>query len=86
MLGKPKGYGFCEYRDAETALSAMRNLNNYDFNGRQLRVDFAETDKGGATGGTTRTQTVFSVTSSECLISCSDETTNIYNTQYSKFC
>jgi cleavage stimulation factor subunit 2 len=23
--GKPKGYGFCEYRDAETALSAMRN-------------------------------------------------------------
>jgi RNA recognition motif-containing protein len=23
--GKAKGYGFCEYRDAETALSAMRN-------------------------------------------------------------
>lgn len=43
--GKPKGYGFCEYRDAETALSAMRNLNNYDFNGRALRVDFADNEK-----------------------------------------
>jgi len=43
--GKPKGYGFCEYRDAETALSAMRNLNNHDFNGRPLRVDFADNEK-----------------------------------------
>ncbi len=25
--GKPKGYGFCEYMDPETASSAMRNLN-----------------------------------------------------------
>uniref|UniRef100_A0A8C0DIG6 RRM domain-containing protein n=1 Tax=Balaenoptera musculus TaxID=9771 RepID=A0A8C0DIG6_BALMU len=25
--GKPKGSGFCEYQDQETALSAMRNLN-----------------------------------------------------------
>ncbi len=50
--GKPKGYGFCEYRDAETALSAMRNLNNSEFNGRPLRVDFAENEKtGGAQGG-----------------------------------
>ncbi|KAK7494753.1 hypothetical protein BaRGS_00013880 [Batillaria attramentaria] len=39
--GKPKGYGFCEYQDQETAQSAMRNLNNYDFNGRPLRVGFA---------------------------------------------
>lgn len=47
--GKPKGYGFCEYRDQETALSAMRNLNNYDFNGRPLRVDFADQGQSGAT-------------------------------------
>ena len=40
--GKPKGYGFCEYFDIETAQSAMRNLNGYDINGRKLRVDFAE--------------------------------------------
>ena len=26
-----------EYQDVETAQSAMRNLNNYDFNGRPLR-------------------------------------------------
>eukprot|EP01119_Soliformovum_irregulare_P020997 TRINITY_DN6882_c0_g1_i1.p1 TRINITY_DN6882_c0_g1~~TRINITY_DN6882_c0_g1_i1.p1 ORF type:complete len:329 (+),score=56.82 TRINITY_DN6882_c0_g1_i1:26-1012(+) len=43
--GKPKGYGFCEYRDAETALSAMRNLNNREFSTRNLRVDFAESEK-----------------------------------------
>lgn len=40
--GKPKGYGFCEYADGATALSAMRNLNGYDINGRNLRVDFAD--------------------------------------------
>jgi len=39
--GKPKGYGFCEYQDLETAQSAMRNLNNHDFNGRPLRVGVA---------------------------------------------
>lgn len=31
--------------DHETAASAVRNLNNYDINGRTLRVDFAEADK-----------------------------------------
>ncbi|WJX14281.1 Cleavage stimulation factor subunit 2 [Trifolium repens] len=44
--GKPKGYGFCEYKDEETALSARRNLQGYEINGRQLRVDLAENDKG----------------------------------------
>jgi cleavage stimulation factor subunit 2 len=44
--GKPKGYGFCEYEDQETSLSAMRNLNGFEFNGRQLRVDSAAADKG----------------------------------------
>ncbi|CAN1239697.1 Cleavage stimulating factor 64 [Linum grandiflorum] len=46
--GKPKGYGFCEYKDEETALSARRNLQGYEINGRQLRVDFAENDKNNA--------------------------------------
>jgi len=48
--GKPKGFGFCEYRDAETAHNAMHNLNGYELNGRSLRVDFAENEKsaGGA--------------------------------------
>ncbi|CAG0889145.1 unnamed protein product [Darwinula stevensoni] len=43
--GKPKGYGFCEYRDQETALSAMRNLNGFEIGGRTLRVDNACTEK-----------------------------------------
>ena len=43
--GKPKGYGFCEYQDQETALSAMRNLNGYELNGRSLRVDNATSEK-----------------------------------------
>ncbi|CAA2933263.1 cleavage stimulating factor 64 [Olea europaea subsp. europaea] len=43
--GKPKGYGFCEYKDEKTALSARRNLQRYEINGKQRRVDFAEIDK-----------------------------------------
>jgi len=43
--GKPKGYGFCEYKDQETALSAMRNLNGFEIAGRTLRVDNACTEK-----------------------------------------
>lgn len=43
--GKPKGYGFCEYKDQETALSAMRNLNGFEIGGRPLRVDNACTEK-----------------------------------------
>ena len=39
------GYGFCEYKDQETALSAMRNLNSREIAGRTLRVDNACTEK-----------------------------------------
>lgn len=39
---QPKGYGFCEYRDIETAYSCMRNLNDVDYGGRPLRVDWAD--------------------------------------------
>ncbi|KZV75640.1 hypothetical protein PENSPDRAFT_646937 [Peniophora sp. CONT] len=42
--GKPKGYGFCEFADHETALSAVRNLNNQDVGGRPLRIDLADSD------------------------------------------
>lgn len=43
--GKPKGYGFCEYKDQETAASAMRNLGGRELNGRALRVDSAASEK-----------------------------------------
>ncbi|GAA5886008.1 hypothetical protein JCM5296_007061 [Sporobolomyces johnsonii] len=42
--GKPKGFGFCEYRDADTAASALRNLQGVEVGGRGLRLDFADTD------------------------------------------
>ncbi len=47
LTGKSKGYGFCEYRDPETAASALRNLKSIDYNGRQLRINVAENDKTG---------------------------------------
>lgn len=39
--GKSKGFGFVEYHDAETASSAVRNLNNYQIGTRNLKVDFS---------------------------------------------
>ena len=44
--GKPKGFGFCEYRDPETAAAALRNLQGYEVGGRALRLDFADDDPG----------------------------------------
>lgn len=43
--GKPRGYAFAEFKDADSAASAVRNLNNFDLKGRKLRVDYAN-DKG----------------------------------------
>jgi cleavage stimulation factor subunit 2 len=39
--GKPKGYGFAEFSDADSAYSAVRNLNDFELQGRKLRVDYA---------------------------------------------
>jgi cleavage stimulation factor subunit 2 len=39
--GRPKGFGFAEYTDPETAASAVRNLDDYEILGRKLRVDFS---------------------------------------------
>lgn len=36
--GRPKGFAFVEYEDAATALSAIRNLNGYECNGRLVRL------------------------------------------------
>lgn len=46
--GRPKGYGFAEFADADAAASAVRNLNDYQIMGRQLRVDFSHKDNSGA--------------------------------------
>ncbi|KAJ9120920.1 hypothetical protein QFC22_002855 [Naganishia vaughanmartiniae] len=39
--GKAKGFGFCHYLDHETALSAVRNLQEVVVNGRNLRVELS---------------------------------------------
>ena len=41
---QPKGYGFCEYKDPDVAASAIRNLNNCELKGRNLRVNFPTGD------------------------------------------
>ncbi|CAK7269483.1 hypothetical protein SEPCBS57363_003625 [Sporothrix epigloea] len=44
--GKPKGFGFAEYPDADSAASAVRNLNDFEVMGRKLRVDFSSESHG----------------------------------------
>ncbi|RFU35196.1 hypothetical protein B7463_g1171, partial [Scytalidium lignicola] len=44
--GRPKGFGFAEYPDHDSAASAVRNLNDYEIMNRKLRVDFSN-DTGG---------------------------------------
>ena len=39
--GRPKGFGFAEFIDTDSASSAVRNLNHYEIMGRELRVDFS---------------------------------------------
>lgn len=39
--GKPRGFAFVEFEDPQAALGAIRNLNDYELNGRRLRVNFS---------------------------------------------
>lgn len=39
--GKPRGFAFVEFEDPQAALSAIRNMNEYELNGRRLRVNFS---------------------------------------------
>ncbi|KAJ6182660.1 hypothetical protein N7485_001302 [Penicillium canescens] len=38
--GKPKGYGFADFADPDSAASAVRNLNDHEVMGRKIRVDW----------------------------------------------
>ena len=39
--GKPRGFAFVEFEDPQVALSAIRNMTDYELNGRRLRVNFS---------------------------------------------
>ncbi|CAI8033910.1 Cleavage stimulation factor subunit 2 [Geodia barretti] len=49
--GRPRGFGFCEFEDGETARSAVRNLTGREVNGRPLRIDSATNAPGGEMRG-----------------------------------
>ena len=44
--GKPKGFGFLEYKDVDAAASAVRNLNGFQLQGRELKVDYSNDNSG----------------------------------------
>jgi len=47
---QPKGYGFCDFADPDTAITALKILSEKECNGRLLRLDLADNDqsRGGA--------------------------------------
>ena len=49
--GRAKQFGFIDFDDHETCLSAMRNLNGADLKGRPLRVDVRATSRPRQRGG-----------------------------------
>ena len=44
--GRPKGFGFAEFADADAAASAVRNINGYEVMNRTLRVDWSNNQGG----------------------------------------
>jgi len=49
--GRPRGFGFVEMGNSEDADKAIRDLNGYEFDGRQLTVNEARERTGGGGGG-----------------------------------
>ena len=41
---QPKGYGFCDFADPDTAITAIKILSEKECNGRLLRLDLADND------------------------------------------
>jgi cleavage stimulation factor subunit 2 len=47
MTQLPKGFGFCEFADPESAHGAIRTLDKREFRGRILRVDYQDQELSG---------------------------------------
>eukprot|EP00434_Breviolum_minutum_P030730 symbB.v1.2.027178.t1/scaffold2760.1/size95945/10 len=41
---QPKGYGFCDFSDPDTAINAIKILSEKECNGRKLRLDLADNE------------------------------------------
>ena len=52
--GRPRGFGFVEFEDDESAQEAQRTLDGQDFQGRPLRVNPAQEKKPAYGRGTSR--------------------------------
>ncbi|MBY0311457.1 MAG: RNA-binding protein [Phycisphaerales bacterium] len=49
--GRPRGFGFVEFRDAAHARAAITALHGKNFDGRDLTVNEARAREGGGGGG-----------------------------------
>ncbi|MFG0330354.1 MAG: RNA recognition motif domain-containing protein [Phycisphaerales bacterium] len=51
--GRPRGFGFVEFKDDDSARNAISALDGQEFGGRQLKVNEARSrnDRGGGGGG-----------------------------------
>jgi len=45
---QPKGYAFCDFSDPESVKEAIEKLNNVEYKGRKIRVDWAERELRGS--------------------------------------
>jgi len=52
--GRSRGFGFVTFTNAEDAENALNALNGTNFDGRTIRVDFAQERQGGGRGGPRR--------------------------------
>lgn len=48
---QPKGYAFCDFVDSSSVQLAITQLNNVEYNGRRLRIDWAERELNREQGG-----------------------------------
>ena len=51
MSGRPRGFAFVEFANAEHAAEAIQKFDGYELGGRRLRVNEASERPGGGPGG-----------------------------------